>query len=264
MTNLKNAPLVYTIGVIKFPRIPNMERFTDGFHDKIRNEYPINDVFKVSVLNADFSSQGFQFAHSDSKVWQFTSVDLNWAFVLSDQTFCLHTVDYHDFLQFAERFLIGLNAIINISEIGMDWMTAVGIRYVNLIDIEAHKTVSEYIQSWVLPLEPSNEFLKTIEGAYVTRYKTDIGELRLQTLRNPQFTLPPELQSPLIIKNKWIKNRPKHEFVLIDIDHSITFDQPVKIEPQKVMKEFSILRETSKMVFESTGTKLAHKVWRGK
>ena len=65
--------------------------------------------------------------------------------------------------------------------------------------------------------------MSIIEGAYVARYKTEVGELRLQSLRNPQFTLPPELQSPLIVKNGWIRNRPGTDFALVDIDHSITF-----------------------------------------
>lgn len=40
MTALKNAPLIYTLGMIQFPKVPGIERFIDLFLDKIRNEYP--------------------------------------------------------------------------------------------------------------------------------------------------------------------------------------------------------------------------------
>ena len=60
MTALKNAPLIYTLGMIQFPKIPNIGRFVDLFLDKIRSDYPLVDEVKVPVFNADFSPQGIQ------------------------------------------------------------------------------------------------------------------------------------------------------------------------------------------------------------
>lgn len=92
--------------------------------------------------------------------------------------------------------------------------------------------------------------------------KTNKGELRLQSMRNPQYTLPPELQSPLIVKNGWIHKRPTTDFVLIDIDHNITLSQPVNIKTKDVLKQLAGLREISKAVFDSVGTKFSHEAWR--
>jgi len=264
MKKLKNAPLIYTIGVIKFPRIPALDRFIDSFHDKIRSEYPLDDECKVSIFNADFGSKGVQFIQQENKIWQFTSVDKDWAFVLTDQSLCLHTVNYQDFPYFTDRFKKGFNALLQTPDIGIEWTVMIGLRYVNLISAKGDDKLNDYLQPWVLPPESPSGTLTMIQGAHVTRYYTKMGELRMQVLQNPQFTLPPELQSPLIIKNEWMKSRPETDFALIDIDHSIIFDVPAKITLSSSIKHLTDLNVISTSIFESIGTQLSQKKWKGK
>lgn len=261
-TRLKHAPLVYTLGMVQFPKIPVVERFIDNFLDKIRNEYPLLDEVKVPVYTADFSPQGIQVGQQESRLAQFLSIDKKWGFILTEQGLYLHSIDYQDFENFVDRFQFGIEALLKLPDIGIQWVRSIGIRYVNLITPKSKHELNKYIHPWVLPNEPTDSQLSIIQSAYVARYKTKIGELRLQSLRNPQFTLPPELQSPLILKNEWIKERPKLDFALIDIDHSITFEQPVKIETKKVIKDLTNLRAISSTVFKSIGTDFAQKEWK--
>ncbi len=169
---------------------------------------------------------------------------------------------YRDFPDFSNRFQKGVEPLLKVPGIGIDWVTALGIRYVNLVIAKAPHTLNDYVDSWALPIEPPRSQLSIIEGAYVARYTTSVGELRLQSLRNPQYTLPPELQSPLIVKNGWIQNRPATDFALIDIDHSITFPQPLSMKTKEILKHLQDLRDISKEVFTSVGTEFAHKAWR--
>jgi uncharacterized protein (TIGR04255 family) len=261
-TRLKHAPLVYTLGMVQFPKIPGVERFTDNFLDKIRNEYPLLDEVKAPVYTTDFSPQGIQVGQQESRLAQFLSIDKKWGFILTEQGLYLHSIDYQDFNNFVGRFQNGIEALLNLQDIGIQWIRSVGIRYVNLITPKSKHELNEYIHPWVLPNEPTDSQLSIIQSAYVARYKTKIGELRLQSLRNPQFTLPPELQSPLILKNEWIKERPQSDFALIDIDHSISFEQPVKIDKKKVIKDLTNLRAISSSVFKSLGTDFALKEWK--
>lgn len=207
--------------------------------DFCRNEYPLLDEVKVPVYTANFSPQGIQVGQQESRLAQFLSIDKKWGFILTEQGLYLHSIDYQDFENFVCRFQIGMEALLKLPDIGIQWVRSIGIRYVNLITPKSKHELNKYIHPWVLPNEPTDSQLSIIQSAYVARYKTKIGELRLQSLRNPQFTLPPELQSPLILKNEWIKERPKLDFALIDIDHSITFEQPVKIEIKKSNKRFN-------------------------
>lgn len=260
-TRLKRSPLVYTLGMVQFPKVPRIERFTDSFLDKIRNKYPLLDEVNFPVYTADFSPQGIQMGQQESRLAQFLSIDKKWGFILTDQGLFLHSIDYQDFNDFIGRFQVGLEALLNLPEIAIQWVRSIGIRYVNLITPKNKHELNEYIHAWVLPNQPTDSELTIVQSAYVARYKTKIGELRLQSLRNPQFTLPPELQSPLILKNKWIKERPQTDFALIDIDHSITFERPIKIGTKKVSENLTNLRSISSSVFKSIGTPFAQKEW---
>ena len=169
MTALKHAPLIYTLGMIQFPKVPGIGRFIDLFLDKIRNEYPLVHEVKVPVFNADFSPQGIQIGQHESKLWQFMSIDRQWGFILTEQALCLHTVDYRDFSNFSSHFQKGLETFLKVPGISIDWVTALGIRYVNLVVTKANHPLKDYLDSWVLPTEPPRSQLSIIEGAYVDR-----------------------------------------------------------------------------------------------
>jgi uncharacterized protein (TIGR04255 family) len=263
MANLKNAPLIYTLGMINFPRVPNIERFTDKFLDLIRSEYPLGDDISMPVFSANVGPEGIHVGQQETKIWQFASVDRAWGFVLTDQALCLHTSCYHDFADFSSRYEFGIKALLNIPEIGIKWISAVGIRYVDLVVSQPDEELSKYLQSWVLPVEPPSSPLEILDGAYIARYKTNLGEFRLQALRCPQFTLPPELQSPLTVKNGWVKNRPDTDFALIDTDHSLAFNPPVNINADDALTTLSKLHDVSKAIFNSIGTSFAKNLWEG-
>ncbi len=260
MTNLKNAPLIYTLGMINFPQVPDIKRFKDKFFDKIRHDYPLPDDVKVRVVNTGFSTQGISLSQIENELWQFSSIDKKWGIILTDQSLCIHTVDYYDFLNFSNRFKKTLSALLEVPSIDIEWMTSIGFRYVNLIETHNNETLDKYILSWVLPEIPPQESLSIIEGAYFARYKTTIGELRLQALRNPPFTLPIELQSSLTIKNGWLKARPDNDFAIVDIDHSMVCYQ-CSINLSDALEKLEGLRKQAKTVFDSIGTDFAKKYW---
>lgn len=260
--NMKHVPLIYTLGMIQFPKVPGMERFIDPFLDKIRNEFPLVDEVKLPVFDADLGPQGIQIAQHENQLWQFMSIDRKWGFILSEQSLCLHTVSYRDFLNFSNAFLNGIEALLSVSGIGIDWITALGLRYVNLVASTDSHSLNDYLNPSILPPDLPSTPLSIIEGAYIARYKTTMGELRLQSMRNPQYTLPPELQSPLIGKNGWIYSRPDTDFALIDIDHGTTFSPPINIQAKDVRKRLNDLHDVSKAIFIFIGTELSHKIWR--
>ena len=59
-----------------------------------------------------------------------------------------------------------------------------------------------------------------------------------------------------------VRNRPLNDFALVDIDHRITFSQPLNMKAKDVLKYLKDLRGISKEVFISIGTEFAHKTWR--
>lgn len=241
---------IYTLGMIQFPRIPNIERFIDNFMDKIRHEYPIDYRSSSEVYNASIVPGGVKIERQEAILWQFTSIDQNWGFVLSNQSICLHTNKYQKFEHFVEKFRSGIIALINISNIEISWFSTIGIRFVSMVVPVAEETLGEIIQPWALPIEPSEAPLEIIEGIHVSRYKTEFGELRFQALRNPEITLPHELNTPLVQKNGWVMKKPIDDFALIDIDHSTRWVTPQKLDVDIAMDTLKNLRKISKEVSE--------------
>lgn len=263
MANWKHAPLVYTLGMIQFPRIPDVGRFADKFLDQIRSGYPLSDCVSMPIISAEIGPQGLVLNQQDSKMWQYLSIDRNWGFILNEQSLCFHTIVYHDFPDFVERFKFGISALLSVPDIGIQWVTALGIRYVDMI-VPKEKSLSDFLEPWILPSVPRDTDMSILDGTYVARYQTDQGEMRLQAMRNPPFTLPPELQSPVIAKNNWAKPRPVDtEFALVDTDHGITYSEPKAINVDEIVSTLDVLHLASKKVFESMGTPLAVKTWRG-
>ena len=92
MSNMKNAPLIYTLGMIQFPHVPDIERFIDSFRELIRRDYPEYDQSTTKTLNVSIDSDGIQLEEpQEAKIWQFPTVDRKWAFIITNQALFLHT-----------------------------------------------------------------------------------------------------------------------------------------------------------------------------
>lgn len=247
-------PFIYAIGMIQFPRVPNIERFVNSFMDLIRQEYPLDDRIVSNVINANITPEGIKFDRQDVTLCQFASINRRWGFVLSDQSLCLHTDSYENTEDFIKKLRMGISALTSIPGLNIEWLSQVGIRFVNMQVAKEDKNLESLVEPWVLPLRIPAKSLEIIESVYVARYKTAFGQLNLQALRNPRFTLPPEINSPIVAKNLWIKERPQGEFALIDIDHLSVWDKtPQKFDSELALSTISKLEKTSMDTFKLAG-----------
>jgi uncharacterized protein (TIGR04255 family) len=265
MTNMPDAPLIYTLGVVRFPRVPDIGRFAGGFHDLIRSSHPLADDISAPLVSANFGPEGLRIEQHDTKLLQFASPDRKWAFLLTDEVLGLHTVDCIDHRDFVARFRTGLEALIQVPGIGIEWLEAVGIRYVDLVVPRRGEKLVEYLKSWVLPAEVPDIAggMALRECIYVATYQTSVGELRFQALRNPPTTLPPELDTPLVQRNGWKHHVPDREFAVLDADHGCRFEMPVSMDIDMVCVRLLELRQTVKDLFLAAGTEHAVRTWRG-
>lgn len=268
ITTLPNAPLIYALCVVRFPPIPKVGRFVDGFHDVIRNAYPFKSELMTQSINASFGPEGLSVDKADQPLWQFTSSDRTHAFVLGPDFLVLHASGrgYAGHSDFAGRLEAGLSHLKAVPEIGIEIVTAVGFRYVDLVAPREGEDVSAYLSVWALPAAlpklSSGHFLEFKEGVYVASFTTEIGILRLQVLRRPPTTFPPELDTPFVRQNEWVPPMPPQEFALIDIDHGTGFSGPQPMDPQGLAAHIVALREVAYDLFSEAATAYAFKVWR--
>ncbi|MCD8566378.1 MAG: TIGR04255 family protein [Alphaproteobacteria bacterium] len=264
MSHMPNAPLVYTLGVVRFPRVPEFEKFTDKFFSQIRLQYPYDEKFEQGTMRAVFDGNGFSLRQEKKTIWQYLSVNKDCGFLLNDESICFHTSNYKDSKTFLGRFKFGLDRLASVPEIGIELITMLGIRYIDLVIPEDGKTLPDYLEEWVLPKESPNVGMQILEGAYLAKYKTEMGHLNFQAARNPESIIPPDLHSPFLMKNGWIKERPQHDnFAAIDTDHITQPTEPNnKFDSAEIIDTLDRLHLIPKEVFAALGTNEAKKFWR--
>ena len=262
MANLPNAPLVYTLGVAHFPAIPDPQHFASLFHEAIRAEYPHYQAVTLPQVSVTAGPEGLKLEQHISPVWQFSTPDRSWAFILTPALLALHTVAYRTHGDFIERLRHGLERLLAVEGIGIAYLGAVGVRYVDRVVPREGEALSDYLKKSVLPPEFDElPDLRLEEGVYVSRYSTPQGDLRFQVLRNPPAVLPPELETPLTQQNGWKFYRPNGSFAVVDIDYGSRFEPPHPMDTDFVCERVLCLRRLAKAVFENIGTPHAMSVW---
>jgi uncharacterized protein (TIGR04255 family) len=264
MPALPKAPLVYTLAVVRFPHIPDVMRFRDRFHDLVRSEYPNRDDLPAQVFHAEISADGnFQVEQRQVELFQFSTPDRKWAFIFGHEVFGLHTNSYLDRSDFFRRLEFGLKSIQQVKELELKWVDGLGIRYVDLIEPRPGETVEAYIKPWLLPVAPPADLegVTLNDGIYISRFATDLGSLRVQVLRDPPGTLPPEIDTPLAQKNHWRRARPAGPFLLIDTDHGRDFEEAIEFDVQTLMTHLSWVHEPLGKMFRAFSTEFAMNVW---
>lgn len=264
MTHLPNAPLIYTLAVVRFPAVPSMERFLPAFHDSLRVKYPHQDSLTIQQLRLDFVSDGPKVEQVSQVIWQLASPDRKIAIVLSSESLALHTISYKDHSTFIEEFRNIISKLISVKDIGIDWINATALRYINLVVPEKEDSLDKLLQLSVLPPPFSDvENLNLIESIHISRYRTPKADVRFQILRNPATILPPDLHTQLVQLNNWNFGRASTEFAVIDTDCSIAFADPIPMDVDAVCAHMYELRFVAKSIFLKVGTEYAEKLWKG-
>jgi uncharacterized protein (TIGR04255 family) len=264
LTHLPNAPLIYTLAIVRFPAVPSMDRFLPAFHDALRMKYPHLDSLTLQQMRVDFVSGGPKVEQVSQVIWQLASPDRKIAIVLSSETLAIHTISYKDHSTFIEEFINIISKLISVENIGIAWINATALRYINLVVTEKGEGLDKLLQLSVLPPPFSDvENLNLIESIHISRYRTPKADVRFQILRNPATILPTDLHTPLVQLNNWNFDRASTEFAVIDTDCSIAFVAPIPMDVDAVRTQMYDLRFVAKSIFLKVGTEYAEKLWKG-
>ncbi len=266
---LEGAPLVYTVGMVRFPRLfgESITRVLDGFHHAIRAQgYPLRDEAHAKILNAVVGPEGFRVEEKLTKINQFSDLERTWAFILSDEVFCLHTSRYETGPDYVKRFEVGLRALEPVLSPDVNLVEAIGVRYVNLVVPEEGETLSDYLEPWALPMEAPRPLggmpFEVTESMYVVSCRSEVGNMRLQALRRPPTTLPLDLDTHIIQINNWKRPLPVgRDFAVLDTDHGRRFDVPQSFSVAEVASQIGKLCSTVGDWFLAAGTDHAKRVW---
>jgi len=264
MTHLPNAPLIYTIGLVRFPPLPAVERFVAPFHDAVRGRMPNKDEIEIQQFLVDAGPQGMRLSQEAVRLWQFATPQRDLALILSKNTLVLHTNSYRDNQTFIETFMEAFTTLVALPGIGIEWVTGVALRYVDLVGAKEGAPLDRLLVGSVLP-PPFAEVggLDIVEGAYAGQYRSPKANVRFQVLRNPPTTLPVDLDTPLVAMNGWGVPRPASDFAVVDTDCSAPIANLVPLDLGVVREHMYDSRCVAKSIFEHIGTDVAAASWKG-
>ncbi|APT57290.1 hypothetical protein BKE38_07755 [Pseudoroseomonas deserti] len=267
MERLKFAPLRYSLAIVRFPRLLNMEPHVGNFQEQIRHQYPLPDTYMNQGLVAEVGPEGVRFNQVLDKLWQFADPERKYALVLGSDFLLIHAgAAYEGHGPFLDRLRDAVFALMQTPGMGITHATALGLRVIDLVEPRSgnEETVAQYLCPWALPTaaaDMGDGAIEMREGAYIASFSTPHGGLRFQALRRPGGSFPADLATPFVQNNGWLPQVTAEDFVILDIDHFAALEPPIALNPVELREKFEGLYLSSRKVFESAATPFAFEVW---
>ena len=267
MERMANAPIRYSLALIRFPRLLTMENHVGAFQEQIRGTYPTVDEQNNQGLRMDIGQNGSaSFSQVLEKLWQFADADRSHALILGPDFLMIHSGQaYEGHGPFLDRLRDAAHALVATPGMGVAHVVAIGLRAINLIEPLEGRVVSDYLAPWAVP--PLNGASPAIEGvapqnsAYIATFETAHGQLRFQSLRKPGGAFPADLASPFVVTNAWIPAVTSEDYVVLDTDHFSPSEPSRAFDPESLRETFEAMYRSSRAVFEAAVTSSAMEAW---
>jgi len=265
MARFKHAPVEYVLAVLRFPLVSDFARFSSDMQSLLEADYPLSKTFETMNYRLDVGQNGMQITEDKAQMWQFSTLDQQWAVILGANMIGLHTAYYTDHQDFLGRFVSAVELATKPEKVGVKVVEAIGLRYLDLVVPRGDEALEDYLQQpGLLPSGIAGvNGISVVEGIHACSYKTELGALRLQVLRNPPSVFPAELVSPLTMANGWTDTKVDRDFFVIDTDHGADFRPPVRIGEINLMDSMVGWRQAISDIFLATSSDHAKAVWNG-
>lgn len=178
---LRNAPLVYTLAVVRFSDIQKIGSYIPDIQEKLRKDFPAFEEKEVQDITFEQNANGRQTVSTNkSHQWIFSDAERKWGFMISPNILLFHTIKYEHFDGFGKKMAKVLTAIFEIAHI--THYHTLGIRYIDTIIPKEGETLQQYLNNQLLPvdLELNKNSTTPIESSSQSKYNTDAGTLFLR------------------------------------------------------------------------------------
>ena len=251
---LQNQPLKIVLAEFRFSPVVQMGDYVPQIQEALRKQYPVFEQSSEQTIQVQSNNVSVSTGH-----WSFISADRKSAVSLNQERLIYTTTDYPRFPKFrghCQQIVDLLAEVVNPSLI-----LRVGLRYSDLIEPENGQGIATLVDGHfgypecynsigVAQRQHTEATLRTKEGILVIR--SFYGEHDLPC--------PPDmLNLPVAIR----RDTESSERLILDFDHIWEAgDEPVELEPVKVLDKLDSLHETSREAFWKITTEHArNNVW---
>ena len=190
-SQMKNAPVYFTIGQIRFNPILSLPTFIPGIQDNFR-KHGFADFKKAVTMTFAFSSGGNKDSESQMPPPQpverflFSDISNTQNFQLDQGSLSFQSTKYEVFEKFAAELMKGLQ-IVNEMVGGLSFVERVGLRYLDAVTPKQGENLSQYLIPEALGLygrlkgRTKHTFCETLtespDASVVSRVVTQEGQI---------------------------------------------------------------------------------------
>lgn len=249
--HLSRTPLIYVVAQVRFSAVMAIEKYVPEIQEKLRHRYPWFQRSKIQEFV--FQAEGApNISFSDR--YEFLQRDKRTGVVLMSNSVALHTNKYSSYEAFELEFISALNAVHE--SIGIGLVDRIGLRYVDLVRLDANETWADYIKPGLLGLDAASVGASEPTCQSVWTGKTGLGNLAFRYIRS-ESPIPPDL-TPVSLTYEGLL-RPKEIGTVLDFDHYSETTREFELEA--VVGAIGNLHDNLDRAFRSAVTPFALKQW---
>lgn len=259
-TKLANAPLKLVLAQVRYTPLLTISRSIPAIQEALKKagfpRYSRNDAQNIVF------SPGAAPRFDAVERWDFLSRDKRTGVVLTPEFVTLLTNNYETFSNFSHQ----LEALFTViaAEVDIEIVERLGIRYVDLVRLEAGENFSDYLKPGLVGF-PFSE-VPDIQVAPVISSTQTIAQLpnSVMSVRclqaNTGAFLPPDLL-PSILHYE-LTLRPQEIVTILDFDHYTTTEE-LEFTPERLVANLDQLHRVANKTFRAALKPFAYEKWGG-
>jgi uncharacterized protein (TIGR04255 family) len=263
---LKNAPVYFVIGQVRFNPIPtpirdNIDKIQEGFRQLGYTDYRPQTLQQMQIVVQN--NQVTQKPGALVDIFEFANAERTELFRLEPNQLSLQTVDYQTFTTFSDTFTKALEVLTR--SIQLDFIERVGLRFLDAVMPREGEEVDDYLHKQLLGLSALTDTLTTAFSLSETLMKRGSDSILARVvIREGQVDFPPDLA------NAGMEIGPRfREFSgrLAILDNDAFYAERMRFHDsstiESIMDTFRRLKNLINEVFKKSVTEKAFEVWKG-
>ncbi|MBB3105170.1 TIGR04255 family protein [Azomonas macrocytogenes] len=271
---LPNAPLVYTLSVVRFSPLLKLSKLIADIQHELREYLP--EYFQMAKALTPMQPA------TEPNSWAFLDRELKYACVLSNDYMLLQSIAYLHFDQHCNLFKKCLEAVIH--QAGELDVIGIGMRYVDRIEPREGETLSSYLPAALLPLD--NELISKLKddravdpiGVATSTYHFNPEFLHVRCWRQPGMWVPEDLIEPAMVfeiakqsrqppsphrltGSPLAFNQTSNIGALLDIDAYWPLATTERLKVKEIAARLDRLHSMANSAFRSVATEHAFNIW---
>lgn len=263
LKKMKNAPVYYVVGQIRFNLVSDMEDFVKKIQGGYRKlGYTLFEQNDTQSLQIEQQPESVTGRVVKNRSWFFSQSDRHSGFILGESFVTFHTTHYESRDHLIKSLLDGFH-IVN-EAVGLEHTSRVGLRYLDAVLPSKDETVDLYLKSEISAFnvgraKPVSDFWESLffselescdsKGALVARIKATFGKLGY----------PPDMVPNSLIPKKEFAMDHSCQHAILDVDHHVNVQMPIGAD---LMSVFVELHGHVESVFLDSISEHALEVWK--